>query len=279
MPSSTFSHASSSPQANSYAPEEPTVESTRSEASFSGAPSDESATTERSGSGIDSFSEKSATTENSGSGIDSFSEKSTTTERSGSGIDSFSTEGPVKDFNEKPTEAETRSDEQESSQEPAQADESSPTDEEDIRSLLSSTTEKYLRLAAEFENYRKRQKREQESFRYLTQARLIESLLPVLDDLERVEERTHQPKATLKELKEGILLVINKFKQKLQDQGVRDILISRGDTFDPDLHEALAQAPAPEPALRGKILAVIEKGYRLEDRILRYAKVQTATHE
>ena len=154
--------------------------------------------------------------------------------------------------------------------------------EEDAASIatrLEETTEKYLRLAAEFENFRKRQLREQQSFHQRAEARIFEALLPVLDDLERAEAQASKPDSTPEAINEGIRLIVQKFRRKLEEHGVKEVPISRGDVFDPELHEAIAEAPAPNPKLRGKILSIIEKGYRLEERILRYAKVQTASYE
>ena len=149
----------------------------------------------------------------------------------------------------------------------------------ELQETLKHTEDKYLRLAAEFENYRKRQQREQTRFLQLANATLMEALLPVLDDLERATDSAASPQATLQEVKEGLALVLQKLKQKLQAQGLQEIPVSRGDNFDADMHEAIAQAPAPSPELSGKVLTVIEKGYRLGERVLRYVKVQTAVHE
>ena len=149
----------------------------------------------------------------------------------------------------------------------------------DLRKALESVEDKYLRLVAEFENYRKRQQREQQKFLQFASASLIEALLPVLDDMERAVDSTASEQVSQERLKEGLSLVLQKFRRTLQEQGVEEIQVTVGGDFDPELHEAVTQAAAPSPELRGKILSVIEKGYRLRDRILRYTKVQTATHE
>lgn len=155
----------------------------------------------------------------------------------------------------------------------------SATDNALLEKALQVAEDKYLRLAAEFDNYRKRQQQEQQTFLQTANATLIEALLPVLDDLERAHTTTQDPQTSTQNLAQGLGLILQKFKQKLQEQGVMEIAVSRGDAFNAELHEAVAQAPAPEAELRGKILAVIEKGYRLQKRVLRYTKVQTAAHE
>ena len=152
-------------------------------------------------------------------------------------------------------------------------------EEAELQEATRNVEEKYLRLAAEFENYRKRQKREQQAFLQTANAGLIESILPVLDDMERATASAAAPQATLEQVREGLTFVLQKLRQKLHEHGVKEIAVSKGDSFDAEMHEAVAQAAAPSPELRGKVLAVIEKGYRLGERILRYAKVQTAAHE
>ena len=152
-------------------------------------------------------------------------------------------------------------------------------EKDDPRTTLEEVENKYLRLAAEFENYRRRTQREQLASLQTATISLVTPLLSVLGDLERAEESTRNDNITLNNLQEGLGLVLQNFKQKLQNFGFKEISVSKGDTFDADLHEAIAQVPAPTPALSGKVLNVIEKGYRLHDKVVRYTKVQTATHE
>ena len=159
----------------------------------------------------------------------------------------------------------------------APAEETEVKDEPRIS--LEEVENKYLRLAAEFENHRKRTQREQLTALQTATISLITPLLSVLDDLERAEETTHDENTTLQNLQEGLVLILQSFKQKIQNFGLKEISVSKGDTFDADLHEAIAQIPAPTPALRGKVLNVISKGYHLHDKVVRYTKVQTATHE
>ena len=164
---------------------------------------------------------------------------------------------------------------------PSSVDETESTSSQklDLQKMLENAEDKYLRLAAEFENYRKRQQREQQRFLQTANFSLIEALLPVIDDMERATNSTSEEEASLQQLQKGLSLVLQKFKKKLEEHGVEEIQVKVGDAFDPELHEAITQAAAPSPELRGKILTIIEKGYRLRERMLRYAKVQTATHE
>ena len=139
--------------------------------------------------------------------------------------------------------------------------------------------EKYLRLAAEFENYRKRQQRDTLRLQTRIRGEQLRAFFSILDDLARATEGLKGEKEDLETLKKGLDLVIQKCKNHLESEGVKEIPAQKGDIFDADIHEAVAQAPAPKEELRGRILAVIEKGYRTQQMVLRYAKVQTASHE
>ena len=151
--------------------------------------------------------------------------------------------------------------------------------QEDVAGKLLELEDKYLRLMAEFENYRKRMQREQLLAFNKNTATLIGAWLPVLDDLVRAGESTRHPNSSVEDLRKGLELIEKKFKKQLDQHEVTEIKVSQGDDFDAELHEAVAQAPPPTSALRGKVLAVMEKGYKLRDKVIRYAKVQTASHE
>jgi molecular chaperone GrpE len=131
--------------------------------------------------------------------------------------------------------------------------------------------ENFLRLFAEFENYKKRTSRERIELFSTANRELMTALLPVLDDFERglneIEKASDGP------LLEGMKLIYNKFKNTLTQKGLKEVEVKSGDTFDAEIHEAISQVPAPDKKLKGKIIDVVEKGYMLGDSIIRYPKV------
>ena len=144
-----------------------------------------------------------------------------------------------------------------------------PTAEE----LLAQEKDRYIRLYAEFENYKKRTSKEKmEFFQYANQEMMV-SMLGVLDDFERAlkeiakngNEADHQ----------GVELIYNKFKNKLVEKGLKTMEVRAGDNFNVEFHEAITQIPAPTEDLKGKIVDVIETGYTLSDKVIRFAKVVT----
>lgn len=142
-----------------------------------------------------------------------------------------------------------------------------PTAEE----LIQQEKDKYLRLFAEFENYKKRTTRERiELFKTASQE-LMTSLLPILDDFDR--GLAEIKKAKDKELLKGMQLINDKLKSTLQSKGLTEIKVKAGDTFDAEIHEAITQIPAPNDKLKGKVIDAIEKGYKLGDKIIRFPKV------
>ncbi|KMQ71887.1 nucleotide exchange factor GrpE [Chryseobacterium koreense] len=144
-----------------------------------------------------------------------------------------------------------------------------PTAEE----LLAEERDRYIRLFAEFENYKKRTAKEKmDFFQYANQDMMI-SMLDVLDDFERAlkEIAKYGNEADLK----GVELIYQKFKSKLSEKGLRAMDTKAGDDFDVDYHEAITQIPAPSEDLKGKIVDVIETGYTLHEKVIRFAKVVT----
>ena len=130
--------------------------------------------------------------------------------------------------------------------------------------------DRYLRLYAEFDNFRKRTMRERGDLIRNASKDVLEKLLPVLDDFQRAA--TASADATdVNGIREGQQLIHNKLKQILKAQGVEEIEVKSGDVFDVDLHEAITRIPMPE--LSGKVVDVVEAGYKLNDTVLRYAKV------
>ena len=131
--------------------------------------------------------------------------------------------------------------------------------------------DRYLRLSAEFDNYRKRTLRERMEMTKTAAESVMLSILPVIDDFERAMHSIEMG-MDFEATKEGILLIYNKFKDFNKQNGISEI-DAIGKTFDTDLHEALTKIPAPTEELKGKIVDVIQKGFYLNDKVIRFAKV------
>ena len=140
----------------------------------------------------------------------------------------------------------------------------------ELESSIAELKEKNLRLLAEFENYKKRTMRERLDLLNSASKDVILSLLPVLDDFERAKR--HAEGSSEEEFSEGVRLVYNRLNSVLQSLGLK-AMDSVGESFDPELHEAITEVPAPNESMKGKVLDVIEKGYTLNDKIIRHAKV------
>jgi len=130
--------------------------------------------------------------------------------------------------------------------------------------------ERYLRLYAEFDNFRKRTMRERGELVRSAGRDVTESLLPVLDDFERAMAASEGQ--DLEQMREGYLLIGQKMRGILEARGLQR-MEAKGSEFDTDLHEAITQIPAPEPQMIGKVVDVVEPGYKLHDTVLRFAKV------
>lgn len=141
----------------------------------------------------------------------------------------------------------------------------------ELENQIGELKDKYLRLFAEFENYKKRTAKEKLEMISSAGKNTIVSLLPVLDDFERAKMASDAENST-ETFSEGVNLVYNKFQQTLNNQGLRPIEIEDG-KFDPEYHEAITEIPAPTEELKGKVLDVVEKGYFMGDKVIRYAKV------
>jgi molecular chaperone GrpE len=141
----------------------------------------------------------------------------------------------------------------------------------DFNEEIKKEKDNFLRLFAEFENYKKRTSRERIELFSTANRELMTALLPVLDDFERglseIEKASDGP------LLEGMKLIYNKFKNTLTQKGLKEVEVKAGDSFDAEVHEAISQVPAPDKKLKGKIIDVVEKGYKLGDSIIRYPKV------
>lgn len=145
--------------------------------------------------------------------------------------------------------------------------------EEGLKEELGKEKDKFLRLFAEFENYKKRTTKERLELYKTAGQEVMVSLLPVLDDFDRA--LIEIAKTDEDDLLKGVELIRNKFKNTLQNKGLEPVEVEKGDVFDADMHEAITQIPAPSDDLKGKVVEVIEKGYKLGDKIIRFPKVIT----
>lgn len=151
--------------------------------------------------------------------------------------------------------------------------ENTPSDSEnteettEVKDELSEMKEKYLRLYSDFENFRKRTAKEKIDLIQGASAQLIIELLPVMDDYERA--LANAPKG---EISEGTQLIFNRLNSILLAKGLKE-LPAKGEVFDVDLHDCITQFPAPSEEEKGKVVEVIEKGYTLNEKVIRFAKV------
>lgn len=136
---------------------------------------------------------------------------------------------------------------------------------------LNKERENFLRLFAEFENYKKRTSRERIELFSTANKELMTVLLPILDDFERGLKEIE--KSSDDALLQGMQLIYNKFKNTLNQKGLKEVEVNVGDDFDAEIHEAISQVPAPSKKLKGKIIDIVEKGYKLGDTIIRFPKV------
>ncbi|MBD2715702.1 nucleotide exchange factor GrpE [Microvirga sp. STR05] len=136
---------------------------------------------------------------------------------------------------------------------------------------LADLKDKYLRLAAEFENYKRRTTKERADLFKSANQELMVALLPVLDDFDRARHHTRDTDDA-NAVRESIDIIQNKLQKTLNQKGLAP-MEAKGGAFDPDLHEAITQIPAPSEELKGKIVDEVEKGYYLGDKVIRHAKV------
>ena len=150
----------------------------------------------------------------------------------------------------------------------AEGEESEPITK--LKEELEGSKDKYLRLYSEFENFRKRTSKEKLELIQSANEQLLRDLLPIADDFERAENAFGD-----KDNKDlaGFFLIHSKLKKIRELYGVKIMDVGRGSDFNADYHEAITQIPAPEPGLKGKVVDVVEKGYVLNDKVIRYAKV------
>ena len=136
---------------------------------------------------------------------------------------------------------------------------------------IAELKDKYLRIFAEFDNFKKRTIKEKMDFMRNASRDVLADLLPVLDDFDRAKQSAEDDKST-EQFSEGVTLVYNKILSVVKSKGLRP-MDSTGEVFDPELHEAITKIPAPSEDMKGKVIDTITKGYYLNDTIIRFAKV------
>jgi molecular chaperone GrpE len=161
----------------------------------------------------------------------------------------------------------TKENEQEMAEENVEQEVVEPAADE----LLQQEKDKFLRLFAEFENYKKRTSKERVELFKTANEELMTALLPILDDFDRGLAEIKKVKD--KNLLKGMELINTKLRSTLTQKGLTQMNVKQGDDFDAEIHEAITQIPAPSEALKGKIVEVVEQGYKLGDKIIRFPKV------
>jgi molecular chaperone GrpE len=147
-----------------------------------------------------------------------------------------------------------------------------PSLEMQLQDQLTNEKDKFMRLFAEFENYKKRTNKERiELFKTASESLMV-AMLPVLDDFERALMHIEDDKEA-EELRKGVLLIYTKLLNTLEQKGLTKIEVIKGDVFNADNHEAVTQITPPSDDLKGKIIDVVERGYKLGDKVIRFPKV------
>lgn len=145
------------------------------------------------------------------------------------------------------------------------------TIEQQLEEDLSKEKDKFLRLFAEFENFKKRTAKERMDLFKTANQEVLQAMLPILDDFDRAMVQIS--KTEDQDLLKGVELIHEKLKSTLVSKGLEQVDIKAGDSFNADFAEAITQIPAPSPNLKGKIVDVVEKGYKLGDKVIRFPKV------
>lgn len=150
--------------------------------------------------------------------------------------------------------------------------EEAPVNVEDLQAQLDAQKDQYLRLMADFDNYRKNQLKKTQDLLTYGGEEAFKKLLPIIDDFERAVEHNEKTE-DVAALREGFQLIYGKLKTYLEQSGVAVIPAAAGDSFDENIHEAITMFPAPAPELKGKIVDCATKGYKYKDKVIRIAKV------
>jgi molecular chaperone GrpE len=146
-----------------------------------------------------------------------------------------------------------------------------PSAEDKLKDEVAQANDKYLRLYAEFDNFRRRTQKERAELLQTAGKEVIVAMLPILDDFERAA-KAMENSTDVNAVKEGVALVQHKLKNILVQKGLKE-MESKGAAFDADIHEAITNIPAPSDDLKGKVVDELEKGYFLNDKVVRFAKV------
>jgi len=144
-------------------------------------------------------------------------------------------------------------------------------EEVNLEDQVKEEKDKFLRLFAEFENYKRRTAKERIELFSTASEEVMISLLPILDDFDRASAEIEKDKDN--EIFKGVLLIKNKLFDSLKSKGLALIEVNKGDEFNADDHEAVTQIPAPSKDMEGKVIDVLEKGYKLGEKVIRYPKV------
>lgn len=161
---------------------------------------------------------------------------------------------------------------QEQSEEKQAETSEEPVDKvEELGAKLQEMNDKYLRLTAEFDNYRRRTLKEKMELTKTAGESILVKILPVIDNFERALQ-SMEKSDDVTALREGVVLIYNSFKKFMEQNGVVEI-DAINQEFDTDLHEAITKIPAPEEGLKGKVVDCVEKGYKLNDKVMRFSKV------
>ena len=179
----------------------------------------------------------------------------------------MSEEKEIKDTNQDENLDQVNQDAVENSEETTESVVSEPTAEERYAEL----NDKYLRLYSEYDNYRKRTNKERIELIGSASEAVLKDLLPIMDDFERAI-LYNETAEDVTAIKEGMKLISEKLKSTLANKGLK-AMESKGNSFDSEFHEAIANVPAPDKKLVGKVIDDVEKGYLLNDKVIRYAKV------
>lgn len=160
-------------------------------------------------------------------------------------------------------------------EEPEATTENEQSETEKLTDELNESKDKHLRLYSEFENFRRRTAKEKLELISSASADLMTALLPVLDDFERAREAAEKSESDVE--REGMNLIYQKLLKELKNKGLKPMEGLEGKSFNAEVHEAISQIPAPKKKLKNRIVHVVEKGYYLNDKVIRYAKVVIGT--
>jgi len=186
-------------------------------------------------------------------------------------------EEEIENLEAQATEMETETDAETEAKTDAEAEEPQEevielSKEEALEIQVKEATDKYLRLYSEFDNFRKRTQKEKIELYKTAGEGIIKAILPVLDDLERAE-KANQESDDVQGIKDGIKLIQDKITNILKTKGLEAVASPIGEAFNVEFHEAITQIPAPSKKQRGKVLDVVEKGYELNGKVIRFSKV------